>query len=107
MFVKYANAYVVMPGGFGTLDELAEILTLIQTRKSRRFPVVLVGSQFWAGLIEWCKNTLVAEKMIAEEDLDLVTIVDDVDSVLDVIHAFYEDRPYAPVGDEVKKQREL
>ena len=107
MFVKYANAYVVMPGGFGTLDELAEILTLIQTGKSRRFPVVLVGSTFWAGLIEWCANTLVSEGMIAPGDLDLVTIVDDVDSVLEVIHAFYEDRPYAPVGDEVKRQREL
>lgn len=103
MFVKYATAYVVMPGGFGTLDELAEILTLIQTGKSRRIPVVLVGSMFWQGLLDWFVQRLVAEGMIKEEDLQLMTVVDDADAVLAAIEAFYKDRPYAPTPEEVAR----
>ena len=72
MFVKYASAYVVLPGGFGTLDELAEILTLVQTGKTRRIPIILVHRPFWQGLIEWFRDTLVAEGTINEEDLDLL-----------------------------------
>lgn len=96
MFVKYANAYVVMPGGFGTLDELAEILTLIQTGKSRRIPVILVGKVFWQGLIDWFGATLAEEGMIAKSDLDLLTITDSTDEVIANIMAFYQDREFTP-----------
>ena len=85
MFVKYASAYVVMPGGFGTLDELAEILTLIQTGKTRKIPIVLVGSEFWKGLVDWFKNTLVIEGTISANDPDLFTVVDDADSAVEYI----------------------
>jgi len=85
MFVKYAVAYVIMPGGFGTLDELFEALTLIQTHRIRSFPVILMGSQFWAGLVEWLKNTLVKEKTISEWDLDLFRIVDTPDEAVAII----------------------
>ncbi len=76
MFVKYAVAYVIMPGGLGTLDELFEALTLIQTKRIRSFPVILMGSEFWAGLLDWLKKTLVKEKTISESDLDLFRVVD-------------------------------
>jgi uncharacterized protein (TIGR00730 family) len=85
MFVKYAQAYVGMPGGFGTLDEIFEALTLIQTKRIRPFPVVLVGSDYWGGLWEWVRKTLLARKLISPEDLDLVTILDDVDEVVKTI----------------------
>ena len=76
MFVKYAVAYVIMPGGFGTLDELFEALTLIQTERIKSFPVVLIDSQYWQGLIDWIKGTLIKEKAISESDLDIITVVD-------------------------------
>ena len=76
MFVRFANAYVVMPGGFGTLDELLEALTLIQTGKSRRIPIILVHSPFWGGLLEWFRNTLVGEGVISPEDVDLIQVID-------------------------------
>jgi uncharacterized protein (TIGR00730 family) len=85
MFVKYAQAYVGMPGGFGTLDEIFEALTLIQTKRIRPFPVVLVGSDYWGGLWEWIRDTLLARKLISPEDLDLVTILDDADEVVKTI----------------------
>lgn len=96
MFVKYASAYVVMPGGFGTLDELAEILALIQTEKTKKIPVVLVGSEFWAGLIDWFKTTLVSEGMVSEDDLDLYSIVDTPEEVVAALQAFYKDRSFEP-----------
>jgi len=77
MFVKYALAYVIMPGGFGTMDELFEALTLIQTKRIRSFPVVLMGSEYWGGLIEWLKNTMLKAKKISESDLDLIQVIDD------------------------------
>ena len=92
MFVKYASAYVVLPGGFGTLDELAEILTLIQTGKSRRIPIILVHRPFWEGLVDWLKATMVAEGTIDEADLDLFEILDEPQAVVDAIFAFYETR---------------
>ncbi|OMH35104.1 Rossman fold protein, TIGR00730 family [Tersicoccus sp. Bi-70] len=96
MFVKYARGFVVLPGGFGTLDELFEALTLVQTRKVTRFPVVLVGTAFWGPLWEWVRTTLVAEGMIAEEDLDLVSLVDDPD---DAVAAVLRDTdPHADGG---------
>ncbi|WP_294199026.1 TIGR00730 family Rossman fold protein [uncultured Chryseobacterium sp.] len=90
MFVKYSQGFVVMPGGFGTLDELTEALTLIQTNKIGKFPIVLVGSDFWSGLLDWFKATLLKEKMIHEEDLDLYRVVDTADEAVAHIKAFYD-----------------
>ncbi|MEM6525230.1 MAG: TIGR00730 family Rossman fold protein [Bacteroidota bacterium] len=90
MFVKYSQGFIVMPGGFGTLDELFEALTLIQTKKIGRFPIVLVGKDFWSGLLEWIKATLLAsEKNINEEDLNLFKIVETATEAVDVIDEFY------------------
>ena len=100
MFVRFAVAYVVMPGGFGTLDELMEALTLIQTRKSRQFPVILVGSAFWAGLIDWLKDRLIGEKMISPEDINLIQVIDDPDEVVEAIFRHYETRGFAPLPGE-------
>lgn len=91
MFVKHACAYVVMPGGFGTLDELAEILTLIQTGKTRRIPVVLVHSPFWEGMIDWFKQSLLAAGTISEQDLDIFILADDADTVVEYIKANHGD----------------
>ncbi len=90
MFVKYSQGFIVMPGGFGTLDELSEALTLIQTAKIARFPVVLVGTAFWSGLIDWFKETLLKDGMISEEDLNLYRIVDTADEAVAHIKAFYD-----------------
>src|ERR1041385_7233952 len=89
MFVKYSQGFIVMPGGFGTMDELSEALTLIQTKKSGRFPIVMVGKKFWAGMMDWIKTTLVDEKMISPEDLDLINIVDTPEDAVAVIDEFY------------------
>jgi uncharacterized protein (TIGR00730 family) len=107
MFVKYASAYVVMPGGFGTLDELAEILTLIQTNKTRRIPVILVCSHFWTGLMDWIKQSLLAEGMINAEDLDLFKILDDPQEVVDAIFSHYEHRGFEPSAEELEMLLEL
>ncbi len=90
MFVKYSQGFIVMPGGFGTLDELSEALTLIQTKKIGRFPIVLVGSEFWSGLLGWFENTLLKEGMISKEDLDLYRVVDTADEAVEHIRAFYD-----------------
>lgn len=90
MFVKYSQGFIVMPGGFGTLDELTEALTLIQTNKIGKFPIVLVGSEFWGGLLDWFKATLVKEGMILEDDLDLYRVVDTADEAVAHIKAFYD-----------------
>lgn len=90
MFVKYSQGFVVMPGGFGTLDELTEAMTLIQTNKIGKFPIVLVGSEFWGGLLDWFKATLLKESMIAEDDLDLYRVVDTADEAVAHIKAFYD-----------------
>lgn len=90
MFVKYSQGFVVMPGGFGTLDELTEALTLIQTKKIGRFPIVLVGSEFWGGLLDWFRATLLKEGMISEGDLDLYRVVDTADEAVAHIKAFYD-----------------
>ena len=100
MFVKYASAYVVLPGGFGTLDELAEILTLVQTGKTRRIPIILVHTPFWAGLIEWFKATLVKEATIEADDLDLVQVLDKPQEVVDAIFNHYESRGFEPSAEE-------
>ena len=90
MFVKYAGAYVVMPGGFGTLDELMEAITLVQTGKSRKIPIILVCKDFWAGLLDWLKNTLVHEGMASAQDLDLIQLIDDPKEIVDAIFKHYE-----------------
>ncbi|MFC7346614.1 TIGR00730 family Rossman fold protein [Chryseobacterium zhengzhouense] len=90
MFVKYSQGFIVMPGGFGTLDELTEALTLIQTNKIGKFPIVLVGSEFWSGLLGWFKETLLKEGMISEGDLDLYRVVDSADEAVAHIKAFYD-----------------
>jgi uncharacterized protein (TIGR00730 family) len=100
MFVKYTAAYVVLPGGFGTLDEFAEILTLVQTGKTRPIPIILVGSAFWRGLVDWFRQTLVAQGTISEEDMDLFLLVDDADEVVDAIFAHYAGRPITPSEEE-------
>lgn len=89
MFVKYASAYVVLPGGFGTLDELAEILALIQTGKTRRIPVILVNEVFWRGLLRWFTETLIPEDMIGEKNMGLMQIVNEPEEVVNAIQAFY------------------
>jgi uncharacterized protein (TIGR00730 family) len=86
MFVKYADGFVILPGGYGTLDEMMEALTLIQTGKIRHFPVVLVGSAFYAGFVEWIKAKLLGEGMISPEDLDLIQVTDDPKEVIDIVH---------------------
>jgi len=88
MFVKYAVAYVILPGGFGTMDELFEALTLIQTRRIKGFPVILMGSDYWRGLLNWLKNTMLKEGMISKEDIDLITIIDDPDEAVKHIQKF-------------------
>lgn len=90
MFVKYSQGFVVMPGGFGTLDELSEAMTLIQTHKIAKFPIVLVGSEFWSGLLDWFKNTLLQKGLIKEEDLNLYRVVDTADEAVAHIKAFYD-----------------
>ena len=107
MFVKHAVAYVVMPGGFGTLDELAEILVLIQTGKSRKIPVILVGSDFWRGLLAWMEATMVAQGLVAAEDMKLMTLVDDADAVVAAILDFYAGREFAPSAEEERLLRQL
>ena len=87
MFVKYAQAFVILPGGFGTLDELFEALTLVQTRKVTRFPVVLLGSEYWSGLVDWVRDTMAAEGTISPHDLELFTVTDDVEEAVAVIRS--------------------
>jgi len=89
MFIKYSQGFIIMPGGFGTLDELSEALTLIQTKKIGRFPIVLVGKKFWGGLVDWIRKTLVSERMVSEEDLELFNVVDTPKEAVKVINDFY------------------
>ena len=103
MFVKYAAAYVVCPGGFGTLDELAEMLTLMHTGKTPIIPVILMNQQFWSPLIDWFKNTLCAQGMIDEENLKLLQIVDEPQQVVDEILKFYQHRTIQPTQEELDK----
>jgi uncharacterized protein (TIGR00730 family) len=92
MFVRYAQGFVFLPGGYGTLDEMFETLTLIQTKKIQPVPIYLIGSSFWAGLIDWLKATMLAHKCIDESDLDLFVITDDLDEVANGLEQHYRDR---------------
>lgn len=100
MFVKYASAYVVLPGGFGTLDELAEILTLVQTGKTQRIPIILMGGEFWQGLLDWLRDSLVPHGTISPEDMDLMQVLEQPQEVVDAIFAHYESRGFEPSEKE-------
>ena len=107
MFVRWASAYVVLPGGFGTLDELSECLTLVQTGKSRKIPIILVGRAFWQGLVDWIGKTLVGEHMIAEKDVELMQIIDEPAEIVEAIFTFYENRGFRPTREEREKMLNL
>lgn len=97
MFVKYSQGFVVMPGGFGTLDELFEAITLIQTNKIEKFPIILVGTDFWSGLMAWVKETLLEKfSNISATDLDLIHLVDTEDEVINILNSFYEEYQLSP-----------
>ena len=100
MFVRMAAGYVVMPGGFGTLDELLEALTLIQTRKSPRIPLILVGDGFWDGLIDWFRERLIGEGMISPEDMDLIQVIDEPEQIVKAIFDHYETRGFGHLPEE-------
>ena len=97
MFVKYSQGFVVLPGGFGTLDELFESITLIQTHKIDKFPIILVGTEYWQGLFDWIKNTLLEKfNTISPGDIDLLHLVDTEDEVLEVLNNFYNEYELSP-----------
>ena len=97
MFVKYSQGFVVMPGGFGTLDELFEAMTLIQTHKILKFPIILVGVEFWQGLLDWIKSTLLEKfSNISAKDMDLIHLVDTEDEVIDILNNFYKKSNLSP-----------
>ena len=104
MFVKFASAYVVMPGGFGTLDELMEALTLVQTGKTRRMPIILVGGKFWSGMLDWFRTALLDEKVISPEDMDLIQVIDEPKEVVSAIFKYDETRGFEPSAAEREKQ---
>ncbi|MGC1818117.1 MAG: TIGR00730 family Rossman fold protein [Casimicrobiaceae bacterium] len=103
MFVRFASAYVVLPGGYGTLDELSECLTLVQTGTSHRIPIILVGSTFWRGLLAWFEDKLLGEGMIGEKDMQLMRVIDDPDAVVDAIFQYYETRGFQASREEREK----
>ena len=94
MFVKLSTAFVMLPGGFGTLDELFEVLTLVQTGKVRKVPLVLVGSDYWRGLADWIRERLATEGMVSPEDVDLLQVIDDPQAVVDAIFSHYHARGF-------------
>ena len=97
MFVRYAQAFVVMPGGFGTLDELFEAITLIQTNKIERFPVILYGSDFWSGCIDWIKNTVCKKfNNVSTNEMFLFELVDSKEEIIDILKKFYDKKKFAP-----------
>ena len=107
MFVKFAAAYVVMPGGFGTLDELMEALTLLQTGKTRSIPIILVGSEFWGGLLHWFRDRLITEGMIDSQDMNLMQVIDKPADVVEAIFSHYEKRGFNPTISEREIQLNL
>ena len=107
MFVRFASAYVVLPGGFGTLDELTECLTLVQTGKARRIPIILVGASFWEGLLAWFNDKLIGEGMVGPDDLDLVRVIEEPDAIVEAIFDFYENRGFQPTAAERDKMLNL
>ena len=100
MFVRFASAYVVMPGGFGTLDELMEALTLIQTGKARKIPLILMCADFWRGMIDWFTGRLVEDKMVDPADISLIKLIDEPEQAVEAIFKHYEARPFGPLPSE-------
>ena len=107
MFVKFACAYVVVPGGFGTMDELMEALTLVQTGKIRRFPIILMQSSYWRGLIDWIRDRMISEGMIDAADMNLIKLIDEPDKVVAAIFDHYEKRGFEPTAAEREAQLNL
>lgn len=107
VFVKFATAYVVLPGGFGTLDELMEALTLVQTGKTRKMPIILVCSEFWRGMLDWLRQTLVEEGMISPEDMNLIQVIDEPAEVVNAIFRYYESRGFELSAAEREVQLNL
>ena len=107
MFVKFAVAYVVMPGGFGTMDELMEALTLVQTGKTRRIPIILVCGDYWRGMLDWFRNVMVPEGMINPEDMDLMQVIDEPKQVVEAIFKYYASRGFEPSPVEREIQLNL
>ena len=99
-FAKYATAFVALPGGFGTLDELCEMLTMVQTRMGRRIPIILMDAAYWKGLIDWMRQQLLGNGLISEGDLDLIQLIDDPAKVVEAIFDFYQTRGFVPTTDE-------
>ena len=107
MFVKFASAYVVVPGGFGTMDELMEAMTLVQTQKIRRIPIILVQASYWRGLIDWMKDRMVSERMIDAADMDLIKVIDEPKQVVEAIFNHYEKRGFEPSAADREAQLNL
>ena len=107
MFVKLSAAFVMMPGGFGTLDELMEVLTLVQTGKVRRLPIILVNSTYWKGLLDWMRGQMLADGMIGSEDLDLIRVIDDPREVVDAIFDHYHTRGFEKAPSELEAELAL
>ncbi|MGQ0578973.1 MAG: TIGR00730 family Rossman fold protein [Betaproteobacteria bacterium] len=107
MFVKFASAYVVVPGGFGTMDELMEAMTLVQTQKIRRIPIILVQESYWRGLVDWMKDRMVSERMIDAADMDLIKVIDEPKGVVEAIFNHYEKRGFEPSAAEREAQLNL
>lgn len=92
MLVKYASAFICMPGGLGTLDEVTEVLTLIQTKKIRPFPVIMVGSNYWKGLLDWLKDSVLKRGSISPEDLDLLRVCDEPEEIIDIVQNWHKNQ---------------
>ncbi len=107
MFVKYASAYVVLPGGFGTLDEFAEILTLVQTEKTQRIPIILVGSEFWRGLLDWFQDSLIGLGAVSPQDLELFQVLDEPAAIVAAIFEHYKGRSFEPSTEERERLMRL
>ena len=107
MFVKFACAYVVLPGGFGTLDELTEALTLIQTRKTPTMPIILVGSDFWRGLTDWMRIEMAGAGLISPDDVELMQVIDEPDRIVETIFKFYESRGFGLSASERERMLSL
>ncbi|MCL2309713.1 MAG: TIGR00730 family Rossman fold protein [Proteobacteria bacterium] len=107
MFVRFASAYVVLPGGFGTLDELTECMTLVQTGKARRIPIILVGGEFWRGFLDWVRGPMVDGGMIAREELEILQVIEEPDDIVKAIFDFYEVSGFRPTPEEREKMLNL
>jgi uncharacterized protein (TIGR00730 family) len=102
MFLKYAMAYIAMPGGFGTMDELFEVITLTQTRRIKPFPIILVGTSFWQGLLDWIRDRLLADRRISEEDMDIFQVLDDPEQIVQTVQnaVGHHPAPFSPTHPE-------